>query len=373
MNDTAKIIIGLLVVIVIIVIGTSFSNTKDSSKNEGAIKIGVSLPLTGEAASLGEGGLAGAELAAQEINEAGGVNSRMIELVIEDDQCSSDGSNVFSKLVNIDQVDGIIGPLCSAAAGPGVPIAQAGQVPTLIWGSAPALTSTGDYIFRTYPSDAFQGKFGAEYVAENYNKPKVGILYVKNDWGQGLHDVFTEQYKKLGGEIVFAEGISQNQTDVRTSVTKLLAAEPELIYYPMYPAVAISGLKILRSSGVSVPILGADAFESDEVLQVAEADGVIFTVAKFGNPDEFKKKIMDETGKESNIGTPLGYDAIHIFAEVFKRVGTDNKKVRDALEDLEYTRGVGTSTISFDEVGDLKQVDAEVRIIKNKKSESLDN
>lgn len=96
----------------------------------GPINIGVTAPLSGEAASFGTGLAAGVNLAAQEINEAGGVNGRMIELVYEDDECTGEkGANAMSKLVNIDQVDAVVGPMCSTVGGPALPIAQQAGVP----------------------------------------------------------------------------------------------------------------------------------------------------------------------------------------------------------------------------------------------------
>src|SRR3989344_5711994 len=156
-----------IAVLILVVIGLVILSGKSGPTETGPIRIGASLPLTGEAASYGEITKSGIDLAVKEVNDAGGIDGRMIEIIYEDDKCDTTGSNVFNKLVNIDKVDAIIGPVCSSAAGPGVPIAQSGKVPTIIWASAPGLTKAGDYIFRTYPSDSFQGKYAAEYAFNN--------------------------------------------------------------------------------------------------------------------------------------------------------------------------------------------------------------
>jgi branched-chain amino acid transport system substrate-binding protein len=368
MNDTVKIIISLLVVIVVIAIGTSFSNTKNPTSQEGPIQIGVSIPVSGEAASYGEAAMGGLELAVKEINADGGINGREVELIIEDDKCSKDGSTVINKLSNIDKVDAIIGPICSSAAGPGLPISQAAGIPTVLIGaSAPALTSVGDYIFRNNPSDTFQGAFAAKYIAETYNTPKVALLYVKNDWGQGLHDVFVAEYEKLGGEIVFKEGVAQDTSDLRTPITKLKASNPEVIYYPMYVSGGIAGLKAMKDLEVNVPVIGGDAFEAAEVLSAPEADGVFYLTGKFNKPEEFKSRVTKETGVESiNFITPIAYDAVYVIAEAIKKAGsTDHEKIRDTLSDLVYSESIAYPIIDFDELGELKDVSLQMNQIKD--------
>ena len=312
--------------------------------------------------------MGGLELAVKEINADGGINGREVELIIEDDKCSKDGSTVINKLSNIDKVDAIIGPICSSAAGPGLPISQAAGIPTVLIGaSAPALTSVGDYIFRNNPSDTFQGAFAAKYIAETYNTPKVALLYVKNDWGQGLHDVFVAEYEKLGGEIVFKEGVAQDTSDLRTPITKLKASNPEVIYYPMYVSGGIAGLKAMKDLEVNVPVIGGDAFEAAEVLSAPEADGVFYLTGKFNKPEEFKSRVTKETGVESiNFITPIAYDAVYVIAEAIKKAGsTDHEKIRDTLSDLVYSESIAYPIIDFDELGELKDVSLQMNQIKD--------
>ena len=159
------------------------------------IKIGYIGPLTGEVASIGDPGLAGAKLAIKEINDAGGLLGKKVELVSEDDKCSSDGINAMTKLVNVDKVVAITGPDCSASAGSALPVAQNAKVPTILrWASAAKLTGVGNFIFRIYPSDAFQSKYAAGYIYSKLAKKNAAVIYVKNDWGQGMRDGFVEAF-----------------------------------------------------------------------------------------------------------------------------------------------------------------------------------
>lgn len=363
-----KIIIGIIIVIAVVLVGY---NILRGPTTEEPIKIGLSSPMTGEAASLGEGFSAGAQFAVKEINDAGGIKGRKIELIIEDDQCSSRGVNAITKLVEIDKVTAIVGPLCSAAAGPGLPVAQKAGVPVLVVGSAPHLTKIGDYIFRNYPSDAFQGKFAAEYIFNTLNKKKVAVMYTNNDWGAGINGVFVERFKQLGGQVLYDEAVTQDSSDLRTVIAKAKATKPEVIYFPAYPTNGVAGLKQMKELGITVPIIGGDGFDAEEIWRVPEAEGLLYTVAKTNYPEEFQKRVKAATGKEANvIYTAYAYDAVKIFEAVIGKVGTDRKAIRDELARTIYKEAIAVPVVEFDEQGDLKEATFEVRVVKNGKPET---
>lgn len=369
MNQTAKNLIGVIVVVAIVAIGYFVSKGPSQPVSTEPIKIGATLPLTGEAASYGESAKAGIDLAIKEINDVDGIDGRKLEIVYEDDKCSKDGATTISKLVNIDKVTAIVGPVCSAAGGPGLPIAQNAKVPVIFWASAPHLAKTGDYMFRTYPSDSFQGKFAAGYLFNNLKKQKAAAVYVKNDWGQGIRDVFVDEFKKLGGEVVFDEGILQDNRDLRTVFSKLKQSSPDSIYLPLYSASGAIAVKQIKDLTITVPIFGGDMFEAEEFLRIPQAEGVMYSVGKFNNPDEFRAKVKKATGIDPNILATMGYDAVKILAKIIKSTGTDQKAIRDALSKLRYTEGIGMPVIDFDENGDLKTAQFEVKVVKNGKAE----
>lgn len=334
---------------------------------EGPIKIGFIGPLTGEAASAGEPGQAGAEFSVRELNDAGGVLGRNIELVIEDDKCSADGVNAMNKLVNIDKVIAVTGPDCSASGGPALPIAQSAGVPVIVrWASAPNLTKIGDYIFRVYPSDSLQGQFAAEFFFNTLGKKKAAVVYVKNDWGEGLQQVFNARFKELGGEVVYNEGVSQDSTDLRTQLTKIKNTDSDVLYFPVYAANGVAGLKQAQELGLTIPIMGGDIFETDEIIKSVGAEGILYTVAVIQNKEDFQKKVQEITGKKADkITAPMAYDAIKIIAQAIERAGSlDRKTIRDEIAKTSY-QGVSSPLIEFDENGDLKSGQFEVKVIKN--------
>lgn len=343
------------------------------SEQTGPIKIGYLGPLTGEAASLGQPGLAGAEFAVKEINDAGGLLGKKVELVAEDDKCSSQGASAMQKLVEVDKVIAVTGPDCSASAGPALPIAQKAGTPVVIrWASAPPLTQTGNYIFRVYPSDAFQGKFAADYIYNKLGKKKVAVIYVKNDWGQGISQVFTKTFKELGGEVVFEEGVLQDSKDLRTQLSKVGATKVDMLYFPVYAANGVVGLKQIQDLGLKVTVMGGDIFDATEIFEAPGSEGAIYTVGLMNNSTEFQKKAEAATGKKADkISAPMAYDGVKIIAEAIKKAGNlDKVKIRDEIAKTSLV-GQSSTKIEFDENRELKQYNFEVKVIKNKKGESL--
>jgi branched-chain amino acid transport system substrate-binding protein len=361
----------IIVIVILAILAVTVWKPKPVEKEEEVIKIGVLAPLTGEAASWGQNALAGITLATKEVNDKGGINGRKIEIVAEDDKCSAEGVNAINKLINIDKVVGILGPICSASGGPALPIAQNNGVPVvIISASAPHLTKIGDYIFRVYPSDAFQGKVAAEFMFNKLGKKKVAIVYVKNDWGEGIKEVFKTRFKELGGEIVYEGGVLQDQKDFRTEITKVKASGAEALYFPVYPANGISAFKQMKEMDLKIPVVGGDTFSANEVIESEYADGIIYTEGKINMPEDFEQKIKSLPGFENlqiNIVAPLGYDATKVMLLAIEKAGVDKQAIKEALKTTSY-QGISNPLIEFDENGDLKSPAFDVKIIKDKHS-----
>ena len=351
-----KKIVWLVVLVLVLIVIYSVSGGSKPATESGPIKLGYVGPLTGELASVGEPGLGGAELAVKEINAAGGLLGRQVELIAEDDACSAKGLNAVTKLIQVDKVVAITGPDCSPSAGPSAPLAQEAGVPMVLrWASAPHLTLIGDYIFRVYPSDAAQGAFIAKSFINDFKVKKAAILYVQNDWGKGLHDVFVKNFPLLGGEVVYDEGILPETFDLRTQLEKVKASGAEAIFFPTFPTQAVPGLKQAKELGIKIPIVGGDAFDADEILKAPSAEGVYYLVGQVDNSADFQKRVTDATGKKGDkITASMAYDGVQVIAAAIRAAGsTAGPAVREALTKTNYS-GVSAPVITFDENGDLK-------------------
>ncbi|MCX6719270.1 MAG: ABC transporter substrate-binding protein, partial [Candidatus Taylorbacteria bacterium] len=284
-------VVGIVIVIVII-IAVSRSG---SVSNSGPIKIGWIGPLTGDASAVGQNAKAATEIAVDEINGAGGINGRTIDMIYEDGKCNGkDSTSAAQKLLNIDKVVMLYGGACSGETIAAASLAENAKIPELSYcSSAPSLTTAGDYIFRNYPSDAYQGSFSADYLFNKLGKKKVAVIYVQTDWGTGVKDVFVKSYKDLGGTITDEEGIAQNATDAKTLLTKVKASNPDAIYFLGYSNETITALKQMTQLGIKLPLFGGDAWGDSKIYKDAgaSAEGIMFVVPKSDVGDAFKAKM----------------------------------------------------------------------------------
>jgi len=363
-----KYLIGL--VIIALVIWGGYTLLQDAGTDGDTIKIGFIGPLTGEAGNLGENAKMAVEIAVAEINEAGGINGRDLEVIYEDGQClGKEASSAANKLINVDKVSAILGGACSGETLAFAPVAEEAKITTLSYcSSAPSVTDAGDYIFRNYPSDLFQGSFAAEYATNDLNAKKIGVLYVNGDWGQGIKDVFVNKFQELGGEIILEEGYDQQSRDLRTQLTKIKSVNPDVVYFLGYTEASIPGLKQVSELGINVPLLGGDAWADPKIFEEAgeAAEGIRFVVPFAPLNDDFIAKMKEKVGSdEIGLCSPSAYDGIKILAQVMEKVGDDSTAIKDELYKTTYVGGVSGDSISFDENGDLKSASYVVKVVKD--------
>lgn len=374
MSSTAKWIVGIIVLVLIVIcLWYTFGNKSATPATEtGPIKIGFLGPLTGDMATVGQNNKAAVEVAVDAVNKAGGINGRQIEMVWEDGKCDgASGASAAQKLVNVDKVVAIIGGGCSAESIPAAPIIESGKVVAISpLSSNPALTSAGDYIFRDYPSDSFQGAKAAEFAINKLGAKKLAILACQSDWCNGLAKVFADKAKTLGGEIVVEEKFDDKTTkDLRTELTKIKAAKPDLIYYLAYSDSTIIGFKQMKELGIKAKVLGGDTWDDPKIISGAgkAAEGAIYLKPSALVTDDFKSLMKAKTGSEDIlVGSSQAYDAVNILIQVMKQVGSDSTKIKDALYQVQNYQGV-SGAISFDSNGDLKDANYDVKVITNGK------
>ncbi len=358
-----------LVVVVIIVLGIFIFGKKDEQQVvEGPIKLGFVGPLTGDVATLGVNAMKAAQLAVDEVNAAGGINGRTVELVVEDGRCAGDVANTaVNKLINVDNVDGIVGGFCSIETSAFTEVVEQAQVPIISpISSAPALTNAGDYVFRVYPSDSFQGVFVADFMKDTLAAQKVAILYTNDEWGTGLHAVFKEHFESRGGEVVLVEPFANTSRDLRTQLAKVKEANADALYFVAYTESSIAGINQIKELGLTIPVFGGDAWSDVSIWEKvgAAGEGFLFSEVFVPNNDVFTAK-MTAVDSEPTVGASQAYDAVKIFAQAMAKVGTDGEKVKDALYDAVLTDGFSAPEVSFDENGDLKGAPYVVKVVKD--------
>ena len=363
-------VIAVIVVIVIILVAAN----KKSGEN-GPIKIGFIGPLTGDAANIGQNARAAVEIAVKEVNDTGGINGRNLEVIYEDGKCNGTAAAAANKLIGVDKVPVILGGACSGETSSFASFAEQTKTTVLSYcSSAPALTNAGDYIFRDYPSDTFQGSFAAHYLIEKLGKKKVAVMYIKSDWGVGIKEVFKPEFMKLGGTIVAEEGYEQTTKDLRSQLTKIKSANPDAVYFLGYTEASIPALKQARDIGLKTTWLGGDGWDDPRIWTETglAGEGAMYTMVASEPSDTFKAAMLAKVGNnEIATCTPTAYDGLKILTQVMKKVGTNSDSIKDELYKTVYVDGVASKEIKFDSNGDVFGAKYIVKIAKDGKAVEL--
>jgi branched-chain amino acid transport system substrate-binding protein len=323
------------------------------------MKIGFFGDLTGPTFNFGLSAKNGVLMAADEINQAGGINGHQIDIVIEDDKGSpEEAAQAAGKLIDRYKVVAIIGAGASGNSLAAAPKAQSALVPLIAPSSTnPAVTQAGDYIFRACFIDAFQGEVMAKFAANTLKAKKAAIMLDFNSpYSRGLTQYFEFSFAKLGGEISAKQSYSQGDADYRGQLSLIKAANPDVIYIPGYYGDVAIIAKQARQLGLSVPLLGADGWDAPELWDLggdAMNGTYISNHYSADDPSESIQKFVKAYRQRYSNLTPdahaaLAYDALRFLAEAIQRVGTtDGPRLRDALAETKNFAGV-TGIISMD-------------------------
>ncbi len=324
------------------------------------IKIGLITPLTGDVASLGNDIMHGAKLKMEEINAAGGINGRPIELILEDGRCAGpDAVGAAQKLVNIDKVVAIHGAGCSGESMASAPIANAAKVVMMSpSSSSPDLTEAGEYFFRTYPNDALKTSAMARFFEQKgYNK--IAIIGENTDFCEA----FRASLKADVGEnkVVFDEAVVPDTKDFRTLMTRLKEVDFDvLVTNAQTPPVGAAMLNHMREQGIEQLAIGQDVMDTAAVIELAPdaSEGLhVINVQTIGDDTEFGKKFTAKFGKpQANMAwAAYGYDTLGVLAQGIGSAGTEDPALKDYFNSMKKYKGV-VGDISFDENGDVKGV-----------------
>lgn len=345
-------------------------------EKEKVIKIGSILPLTGDSADWGANGKYGIDLAVEEINQSGGVNGKKLEVVYEDSQADPKiAVSVVRKLISVNKVPAIVGDIVSATTLAMAPIVEKEQVVLVgISTSAPAITNAGEYTFRVWPSDTYEGTALAKFVYEKGDR-KICILHIQNDYGVGLRDVFRKVFTDLGGQILADAGYAKDETDFKSRLTQFSSLRPDGIYLVSYYTDAALVLKQAAELGIKTQFFGATAVESPKLIELAgkAAEGLIYPIVSDfdpDNPNEKAKKFIANLKAKFNVephwASTHSYDAVYVIVEGMKRGGLTGSEIQKAMANIKGYIGV-TSEITFDEFGDVINKPVTIRWVKDGK------
>lgn len=361
-----------------VILAASVAGCGSSSSKE--IKIGLLNEMTGGNATIGTAAANGAKLAIKEINANGGLLGKQIKAVVADNKSEpSEAANAMTKLLTQDRVVAVTGTFSSSNAIAAASVAEANKSPYLVAGATnPKVTvdektkTVKKYIYRVCFIDPFQGTVAANFAAKDLKVKKAAMLVDNSsDYSKGLAEFFEAALKKEGGEIVSNEAYLQKDTDFKATLTKIKSKGAEVLYVPGYYEEVGKIVKQAREMGITVPIIGADGWDSPKLVEIASVSALNNTY--FTNhysvedtspkAQAFVDSYTKEYGQKPEALAVLGYDAVYVLADAIKRANsTDSAKIIEALADTKDFPAIsGVTTINKTHDADKNAVVIEMK------------
>lgn len=359
-------------------IGSYFVWNAQSKKTvQKNIKIGIIMPQTGFLSSPGQSVIKGINLFFDEFNSQNPHNQ--IDLIFEDSKSDpKTGVNAINKLINVDGIKIIIGDLGSPIFLAMAPIAEQNNVVMISPGASnPKVRNAGDYIFRIYSSDEFDGKVMADYLVKNRNIKKVALLYFNNDYGVGLSKAFQKEFSQLKGNIVLTYSFDENSLDFKDLIIRLKQNNVENAYFVGSPKQDAAFLRQLKEASYKLNIYGVLSFEDSEFLNISRNtfDSVVYTTPYFDleNKDiqmqNFKQNFINKYQTIPDLNSALGYDVANILTLALKNSDFKIERIKDELYKIKNFQGL-TGNTCFDEKGDVLK-DVMIKVVKGDGSQQV--
>ena len=326
-------------------------------------KIGVMESLTGPGETYGTVANQAKQMAVAEINAAGGINGKMIELVVEDSKCNAqDSITAYNKLTDVDGVKIILGTSCSGAMLGAAPLAE--EDGTILFSGLatnPDIATAGDYIFRTAMSDAQLGvDTGNVMWADGVRN--LATITESTDYAEGVRRTTVAQFEKLGGKVVGEERYASDVTDFRTQLTKLIESNPDGLHVAAQSEfTGGTVVKQVRELGYTGPIYSEIVPIGTTALEIAgdAATGMKAITAELDPGNNKAQEVLANFRERYDYVTLpwyLGsaYDDVYITAECLKQTDDDQDAagMRDCLYGITWSGAIGDN-YSFDANGEV--------------------
>lgn len=354
-----------------------------------SVKVGLLGGVTGPIAAMAPPMLDAAQLAISQVNEQGGIgDGNNIEAVVGDSGCNPQtATDAASKAVNIDQVVAIVGPHCSGAV---IAVANSVAVPAGVAVVTPSGTSpeiTGlqdkDLVFRTVPSDDFQGRALARTLKDQ-GITNVAVAYLNNDYGTGLAEAFKAEFEEIGGTLAGYSAHEEGKASYRSELAELASGGADtLVIFDYGDGTGLTILRQALENGFFERFVGGDGMKSDAPIRELGAENLetFWASSPVGEEsqslEKFKEAFKNAGGDPSAIFVTTSYDAAFLTALALEQAGGDKAKMAEAIrtvatapgepimpgewqkakeliaagQDIDYKGAAGD--LEFDEAGDV--------------------
>ncbi len=329
------------------------------TQQKAPIKIGFLHPMTGDAKHYGEAMHNTAQLAIDQVNAAGGVGGRLLELIIEDGKCNEkDAASAMQRLVDMGGISIVLGGFCSSESLAAIPIAAEGKVALFSSGSSsPDLTGKSPYFMRDYPSDALQGSVLADEALKRGWK-KVVVMQEQLDYPAGVLRAFSEKFEQ-GGGVIIKEEFSTTHADFRPVLVRVRVEKPDALFIDSQTSA--SGERVLKQVTEmkwKIPLLVTESFVGDAATVMANKDALEGVLAAGIPVDEKNEKFQHLVAaykEKYDTDLPLRpyaqseYDAVFMVRDALVVVGEDGEKIAEYLRStLDWQGASGSVTIGSD-------------------------
>lgn len=361
-----KLSLSLLTILILGVLSACSSN---SGQGSDTIQIGLAAPLSGTQAQYGQAFKNGAELAVAQINEAGGIDGKQVEIVIQDDKGdSSEAVNVANKFASNKNILGVVGHFNSSATLATAPVYNKNKVVQISpSSSAPAVTDAGEYTYRVITTDAFQADYLATWSQE-LGYSKVALIYEQSDFGIGLLDIYKQSAAEKNIEIVAAEAYNPGEKDFSTILTKIKGNQPDAIFIGGFYNEAALIAQQAQKLDLAVDFIGVDSLYSEALLELGGEGVDGFKIIGFFYPEgdnakakEFSEQFQATYNSKPDTYAAYSYVATSLIIDAIKEQGADRESIKTYLDQVKDYEGA-TGTLSFDENGDVITVPTKLTI-----------
>jgi branched-chain amino acid transport system substrate-binding protein len=364
---TKKIFVTIGVIVVVAIGVLVWTNKTD--KQQETVRIGAVLPLTGDMASYSAPLKRGMDLAVKEINCKGGINNAQLQVIYEDDRGEAKTAiSAYRKLVDTDKVPMVIGGMFSVSTFAIAPLAEKEHKVLLSpTASAIELTTAGDYIFRIYPSDIYDGIFLAQFAYNELQAKKVAVIYEQVASVVAIANKFKSDFESFDGEIVTFDGYNSDVKDFSSVIKKVSNANPDIVFIPGNLNPMANLLIQTKQLGLKKQFLTISTIYDNKIFELAKeaAEGVLFSSPMFdptSNISEmtnFVTLYKKQYNAEPDILGGYGYDVVKIAATALQN-GIKPEQIKKSLYQIKDYHGV-TGNTTFDNNGDVSK---ELKIMK---------
>ncbi len=343
------------------------SGSSDSASAD-TIKVGVVGPFSGSSAMVGDTERKGVELAANQINEAGGINGRQIELIEEDDeQDPTTAVSAINKLVSSDNVVAAIGTVNSSCTLAMMDVTESSQIPLVTpISSGTAITDPeNNYIVRIQASDELQAGAITEYAVNDLGYTRIAVMYQNDDFGTGGMEVVVNTLEEAGLEPVAVEAFDSNATDLSAQLLTIRDQDPEaIIMWTMYAAGATIAMQA-QQLGIEADLMGGGGLTNAQLYELGgEATvGILNTQTFFADADQASEEAAafitayeEAYGETPDSNAAMAYDSMMVLAEGLEAAG-DELNPDDIMAGMKAVENMplATGTITIDENGDANR------------------